>query len=72
MISVLDPDRVEDDLARGVLACPHCGTQLRAWSWAKTRPIRQLDGSTTRVRPRRARCRSCRVTHVLLAADYLP
>jgi hypothetical protein len=53
VIIVLDADRVEDDLARGVLAYPQCGAQLRAWSWARTRPIRQLDGSTTRVRPRR-------------------
>jgi hypothetical protein len=44
VIIVLDIDRVEDDLPRGVLACPRCGGQLQAWSWARPRRIRQLDG----------------------------
>jgi len=72
VIIVLDPDRVEADLAAGGLPCPCCGGSLRAWSWARGRRIRQLDGSTRLVRPRRARCGSCRRTQVLLPADLVP
>ena len=43
-----------------------------AWSWAAERLVRQLDGTTARVRPRRARCPACRSTQVLLPAWCLP
>lgn len=56
----------------GVLACPHCAGALRPWAWARPRRIRQLDGSTRTVRPRRARCAACRRTTVLLPAWCLP
>jgi hypothetical protein len=69
---VLDVDRVEADLARGSIACPRCAGSLRPWSWAPARRIRQLDGSTILVRPRRARCVSCGSTQVLLPASCLP
>jgi hypothetical protein len=72
VIVVLDVERVEADLARGVITCPRCAGSLRPWSWASPRRIRQLDGSTRLVRPRRARCGSCRSTHVLLPASCLP
>ncbi len=72
MIIVLDTDRTETDLAAGRLACPRCGGSLRAWSWARARGVRQLDGSTRLVRPRRTRCGSCRSTQVLLPAGLLP
>jgi hypothetical protein len=69
---VAEPDRVEDDLAAGVLACPRCGGVLRPWAYAATRRVRQLDGSTLAVRPRRARCAACRATQVLLPGSLLP
>ena len=72
MIMVLDPGRVDADLAAGVLACPRCPGMLRAWSWAAVRRVRQLDGAMLVVRPRRARCSSCHVTQVLLPAGCLP
>jgi hypothetical protein len=72
VIIVAEPDRVEDDLAAGVLACPRCGGVLRPWSHAATRRVRQLDGSTQAVRPRRARCAACRATQVLLPGSLLP
>jgi transposase-like protein len=72
VIIVAEPDRVEDDLAGGVLACPHCGGLLRPWSYAATRSVRQLDGSARTVRPRRARCLTCRATQVLLPGSLLP
>lgn len=65
-----DPVRVEFDLAAGCLCCPGCGGVLRRWGWARARSIREGEAaSPRRVRPRRARCVGCRVTHVLLSAE---
>jgi hypothetical protein len=61
---VLDAGQAEHDLTRGALGCPSCGGRLRPWLWATWRRIRLRDG-TRLVRPRRARCASCRTTHVL-------
>jgi hypothetical protein len=72
VIMVLDDGRVGADLTRGVLACPRCAGTLRPWSWAAIRRVRQLDGSSVAVRPRRARCTACRATQVLLPASCLP
>jgi hypothetical protein len=57
-----DRDVVEGQLGGGVLG---------PWGNAVTRPVRQLDGDDELVTPRRARCRSCRATHVLLPARLL-
>ncbi len=72
MIIVLDAGQAEVDLAAGVLGCPRCGGRLRPWSRAAARPVRRLDGSSWRVRPRRARCQACRSTQLLLPAGCLP
>ena len=73
MIMVVDADQAERDLAAGTLRCPRCaGGVLRPWSWARPRPVRRLDGSVARLRPRRARCRACRASQVLLPAWCLP
>jgi hypothetical protein len=72
VIVVLDEDQAETDLAAGVIGCPRCTGSLRPWSWAPARRIRQLDGSTRLLRPRRARCTSCRSTQVLLPASCQP
>jgi transposase-like protein len=60
-----DPDRVESDLAAGVVACPGCGGWLARWGFARRRSLRGEAGPVV-VRPRRGRCRSCGSTHVLL------
>lgn len=55
------------DLAGGLLACPSCGTgRLAPWGHGRERVIRLLGGAATRLRPDRARCRSCRRTHIVL------
>jgi hypothetical protein len=65
----VDQAAVERSLRAGELACP-CGGVLAPWGSARARSLRGL-GSTLRVRPRRGRCRSCAVTHVLLLVDAL-
>lgn len=60
-----DPERVESDLASGVVACPSCGGVLGGWGFARWRVLRSEAGPVA-LRPRRGRCRSCRSTHVLL------
>lgn len=59
-----DPVVVESQLTSGVLSCP-CGGRLAPWAWARPRVIGRCD-RRVRVVPRRSRCRSCGVTHVLL------
>lgn len=69
MITVeADQVRVESRLSSGRIACPDCSTALRSWGWARTRGVRGLPG---RLRPRRARCPGCLVTHVLLPVTVL-
>jgi hypothetical protein len=61
------------DLAGGLLACPSCGTgQLTRWGHGREREIRLLDGATARLRPDRARCRSCTRAHILLPSWCAP
>ena len=74
MITVLDPDAARVALAAGELACPRsgCAGRLRPWSKARPRTVRGLDGTEVRVQPDRAKCRSCRGSHVLLPMQLLP
>lgn len=61
-----DPERVEADLAAGVIPCPACGGVLARWSFARQRVLRG-EGASVELRPRRGRCRVCGKTQVLLA-----
>src|SRR5450759_1183775 len=74
VITVVDPDAARRSLVAGELACPQpdCGGRLRVWSRALPRRVRGLDGTVVRATPDRARCRACRVSHVLLPAGWLP
>lgn len=67
----VDPAVVEADLVAGRLCCPGCGAQLAAWGYAREREVRMLDGVRS-LRPRRAYCRACETTHVLLPAFSVP
>lgn len=60
---VLEVDR---RLRAGELSCP-CGGGLGPWGYARRRRVRGVGD----LRPRRARCRSCLATHVLLAVSCL-
>jgi hypothetical protein len=57
--------RVESDLLSGALSCSSCRGVLGAWGWAGARVVRCVAGQRW-LRPRRARCRGCAGTHVLL------
>jgi Domain of unknown function (DUF6431)/Homeodomain-like domain len=61
---------VERQLSEGGLSCPLCAGRLAPWGYGRERTIRGLEG-LVRLRPRRARCGSCRRTHVLLPATLL-
>ena len=66
-----DPERVECELAAGVLRCPECGDRLAPWAYARRRNLRLDGGIEVRLRPRRGRCVGCLVTHVLLPDSML-
>jgi hypothetical protein len=62
---------VEELLGNGLLACPGCGGRLGGWGHAARRRVFTAGRIPVAVRPRRARCGSCGVTHVLLPAWLL-
>ena len=66
MIVCVEQARVEVELVGGLLSCPSCQATLGPWGWARERVTRRFSRDW-RWRPRRARCRGCRGTHVLLA-----
>jgi Domain of unknown function (DUF6431)/Helix-turn-helix domain len=56
---------VEAELVGGRLGCPACRAVLGPWGHARERVLRCRGGARL-LRPRRARCRGCLGTHVLL------
>lgn len=66
LIVCAEQARVEAELVGGLLACPSCRGVLGPWGYARERVIRCREGQR-RLRARRARCRACKATHVLLA-----
>ncbi|HET9975215.1 MAG TPA: hypothetical protein VFQ68_43775 [Streptosporangiaceae bacterium] len=62
---------VEELLGNGLLSCPGCGARLGGWGHAARRPVFTAGRVPVAVRPRRARCAGCGVTHVLLPAWLL-
>ena len=62
---------VEELLGNGLLSCPGCGGRLGGWGHAARRRVFSAGRVPVAVRPRRARCAGCGVTHVLLPAWLL-
>lgn len=62
---------VEELLGDGLLSCPGCGGRLGGHGHAVRRRVFTAGRVPVAVRPRRARCASCGVTHVLLPAWLL-
>ncbi len=63
-----DQVRVESRLAAGQVGCPDCSGALRPWGWGRARVVHGIAGA---LRPRRARCPRCLITHVLLPVMVL-
>lgn len=63
-------DAVESDLVGGRLVCGVCDGRLAPWGHARWRTLRDR-GRLVGLRPRRSRCSSCRLTHVLLPVSAL-
>lgn len=65
LIVCAEPAVVEAELAGGRLGCPSCRGVLGPWGHGRERVLRCRSGNRL-LRPRRARCRDCLGTHVLL------
>ena len=65
LIVCAEQARVEAELVGGLLGCPSCRGVLGPWGHARERVLRCRSGDRL-LRPRRARCRGCAGTHVLL------
>lgn len=65
MIVCAEEALVESELVGGLLGCPSCRAVLGPWGHARVRVLRCRSGDRW-LRPRRARCRGCAGTHVLL------
>ena len=66
LIVCVEQALVEAELVGGLLGCPSCRGVLGPWGHARERVLRCCSGDRL-MRPRRARCRACAGTHVLLA-----
>lgn len=65
LIVCAEEARVEAELVGGLLGCPSCRAVLGPWGHGRERVLRCSAGERL-LRPRRARCRGCEGTHVLL------
>ena len=65
LIVCAEEAQVEAELVGGLLGCPSCREVLGPWGHARERVLRCRSGDRLLV-PRRARCRGCAGTHVLL------
>jgi transposase-like protein len=65
LIVCAEQARVEAELVGGLLGCPSCRGVLGPWGHGRERVLRGWSGDRL-LRPRRARCRACAGTHVLL------
>jgi hypothetical protein len=72
MVEVSGTTAARSALARRKLRCPDCGQAMRPWGHARERTIRELGGALATVRPDRALCTGCGVSHVVLDAGLLP
>ena len=66
-----DPAGVEVRLSSAGLCCPGCGDRLAPWGHGRARSVRGQGQLRWRLRPRRARCSGCGVTHILLPVSCL-
>jgi hypothetical protein len=70
LVVATNPRQVEAQLAAGRLACPACGGRLSRWGFTAQRTVRARD-ALRQARQRRACCRACGATHVLVPASVV-
>ena len=54
------------------MPCPRCRGVLRPFGTGRTRTVRGVGAGTVTVTPRRARCRDCATTQILLPTELVP
>ena len=74
MIVTCSAESAEKGLTEGRMPCPRrgCGNTLQPWGYGRCRRVRGLVADTIDVRPRRAPCRGCKATQILLLAALQP
>ena len=70
LLTSVSDERLEADLAAGVIGCPGCGGWLSPWG-SCARAVRLRDGVRS-LTPRRACCQGCGATHVLCPSWSVP
>lgn len=71
MFVVASPEQAEALLDAGKLRCLGCSGALRPYWYCRIRGVRCRGHTSVTVRPRRARCFTCAITHVLLPAGLV-
>ena len=71
LVTTVSDERLEADLAAGVIGCLGCGGRLSPWGFARSREVRLRDGVRS-LTPRRACCQGCGATHVLCPSWSVP
>ena len=69
MIVVVSLERAEQSLPAGDTRCQRV---LRPFGTGRTRTVRGVGADTVTVTPRRARCRDCSATQILLPTELVP
>jgi len=72
VIVVVNLERAEQTLLAGDMPCPRCQGVLRPFGNGRTRTVRGVGADTVTVTPRRARCRDCSATQILLPTELVP
>jgi transposase-like protein len=71
VIVVVSLERAERTLLAGDMPCPRCQGVLRPFGTGRTRTVRGVGADTVTVTPRRARCRDCSATQILLPTELM-
>src|SRR6476646_9671641 len=71
VIVVVSLERAEQTLLAGDMPCPRCQGVLRPFGTGRTRTVRGVGADTVTVTPRRARCRDCSATQILLPTELV-
>ncbi len=72
MLVVANEEDALAQLRAGQLCCTRCGGPLAPWGYARPPKLRGVAGAAVELKPRQARCRSCKSAHVVLPGWCLP